>query len=298
MSTQKITNEELLKVLEERLQSTSELQNRIAELSENLYLVNKKLKETETYKGHFISNITNEIVNPFTSILALSESIQQLSDKEMKKAKKMAELIHNEAFQLDFQLTNIFAAAMIESGKEVVSASAINLKSLCNSLVGFFRKQIEGKHLQVELSFTENTGENLFEKFFIDGPKLELILKNLINNAVKFSHIGGKIEIVVSIETDQLVCQVRDFGNGIPEKERDLIYDRFKQVDERINSINSGHGLGLSIVKSYCQILNGSVDMSFPDDKGTLVAISIPRSAQPGDTEDLSDFIIDVDEKF
>ncbi len=291
-------NEELIRQLEERLKSNSELQTRIDELSENLYEVNKKLQKAEAFKGHFISNITNEIINPFASILALSENIQSLKAENMDKARQMAALINNEAFHLDFQLKNIFAAAAIESGKEFVTCSPVNLQELLKSVIGYFKKQIDSKQIQVVFDLEDLSGEELAKSFATDGVKVEMILKNLLSNAIKFSHAGGEIKFKLSIVESGLEILVQDFGKGVPEEYRDQIYDRFKQVDERINSINSGHGLGLSIVKSYCTMLDGKLDLQFPADGGTKVFIELPVASVVDQEDDLSDFMIDIGEKF
>jgi len=289
-----ISNKELMALLNERLQDNSVLHAKISELSESLFLVNKKLKLSDSYKGHFISNITNEIVNPFASILLLSKNIQSLSDDEMDKAKRMAELINKEAFQLDFQLKNIFAAALIESGKETVSLRKVAVKQLWNKVAAYFHEPLAGKQLQVELSISE---AEPMDGFVTDYSKLELILKNLLSNAIKFSHAGDKILVGLKSSPGNLQIEIRDFGKGIPQGERDEIYDRFKQVDERINSVNPGHGLGLSIVKSYCEMLNAEIELAFPDDGGTLILLSLQEGVLEGEDE-LSDFMLDQGESF
>lgn len=290
-------NDGLRKQLEDSEKSNSELLARIDELSGKLYDVNKKLKEAEALKGHFISNITNEIINPFASILALSENILKLDDESMDKAKKMAGLINSEAFHLDFQLANIFAAAMIESGKELVNYSSVNLNELMTLVVVYFDKQIEAKQVQVELQLEDNSNGNA-EAFVTDNKKVEVIFKNLLSNAVKFSYAGGKVEFKLVVSNTGLQLLVRDYGKGVSEEHRKEIYDRFKQVDERINSINSGHGLGLSIVKSYCMLLEGKLAMHFPADDGTEILVELPFADLTDQYDDLSDFIIDVGEKF
>ncbi len=296
-STGRLTNQDLIHQLEERLQGSSEFQNKIDDLSERLYKVNKKLQEAEAFKGHFISNITNEIINPFTSILALSDNIQKLGGDQMDKARKMASLIYNEAFQLDFQLKNIFTAASIESGKEHIEMGTFNLKNLLHFTVSYFSKQMEAKNLHVTCKENDLSKGDMLENFTGDLSKTEMILKNLISNAIKFSYAGGNIEVELTMNDREASFALRDYGRAIPEEKRDEIFDRFKQVDERINSINTGHGLGLSIVQSYCTILNGTIEMEFPDDGGTKVLLKLPVCKLVED-DDLSDFMIGADERF
>lgn len=115
MSLQK--DEELLEELKKRFENNTRTIEELRNLTEELKQVNKKLEESEALKSHFISNITNEIINPFTSILGLSKTILAVKKEDWKKVISMVSLIHTEAFNLDFQLKNIFVAAKIEAGE-------------------------------------------------------------------------------------------------------------------------------------------------------------------------------------
>ena len=114
----KLTDEELIEELRRRMTTNTRSLEELKELNEKLLEVNKKLEESEALKSHFISNITNEIINPFTSILGLSRSILAVKKENWKKVISMVALIHSEAFNLDFQLRNIFLAAKIEASPE------------------------------------------------------------------------------------------------------------------------------------------------------------------------------------
>ena len=103
------------------------------ELSNELKLVNQKLKESEAMKDHFVSNIRNEIINPFSSIIGLSKNIMQAHKEDWTRVITMVTMIHDEAFCLDLQLRNIFMAASIEAGivtdLDVASATGMKIDS-------------------------------------------------------------------------------------------------------------------------------------------------------------------------
>jgi signal transduction histidine kinase len=268
------------------------------ELAGNLHLVNEKLRDSERLKGHFISNITNEIINPFASVLALSASIRQLSGDEIAKAHRMAELIFDEAFHLDFQLKNIFAAAIIEAGNDELKISGFNLKDVLQQILQYFSKQLQDKKITIKVDF-ENCPDQLGDFVFTsDREKLEMVLKNLISNSIKFNPEGSSIELVICCSNRSLSVEVSDHGKGIQPEDRKVIFDRFKQLDERINSINTGHGLGLSIVKAYTDLLGG--DLRFADNYkgGTRVVVTIPESNNPDDWDDLEGFLLDTETSY
>ncbi|HKJ42544.1 MAG TPA: HAMP domain-containing sensor histidine kinase, partial [Sunxiuqinia sp.] len=272
----------------ELIKENEALMRKVDELSATLYQVNQKLKESESLKSHFISNITNEIVNPFASVIANAENIQSLNENEMSQAWKMANMIFDEAFYLDFQLKNILAAAAIEAGTDGLKPVSVNLKSVAEGIVDFFKKQCEKKQVDVKLSWQTNDGVQNFDAFVTDEEKLSLLIKNLVDNAVKFSPQNGLVDINLWIENDSLFFQISDEGKGIPETEKQLIFDRFKQLDKRISSLNTGHGLGMSIVSAYLDQFDGQLHFEELVGTGTSITVTIPEMEKGTEWEDLN----------
>lgn len=284
--------------LEDCRKQISQLKRENEELVRSLYKVNEKLRDSEKLKGHFISNITNEIVNPFASVLALAENIKQLKEGDLPKAHHMAELIFEEAFHLDFQLKNIFAAALIEAGKVELKFSTINLNELSDHISQYFQTLLNKKNIRLSVRFANELIADAPVMFISDREKLDLILKNLISNSIKYSPLGSVIDWEFVLEKGKLSIEVSDHGKGINPNDRKVIFDRFKQLDEKINSINTGHGLGLSIVQSYTEMLGGKVSLTDNFEGGIRVAISIPESAEANEWDDLEDFLLDSDASY
>ena len=289
------TDEKEMKKYEHQISS---LEKENEELVKSLYDVNEKLRDSERLKGHFISNITNEIVNPFASVLALAQNIKQLKEGEISKAHHMAELIFEEAFHLDFQLKNIFSAALIEAGKEEIKCSAINVNELSDHIGSYFKPLLDKNRIQllVTVSGTKINEESVL--FVSDRDKLELILKNLISNSIKYSPEDSFVEVNYHLSEGELQMEVSDHGKGINPEDRKVIFDRFKQLDEKINSINTGHGLGLSIVQAYAEMLDGKVSLHPNPDSGIKVTVSIPESSGVGEWDDLDNFLLDSEASY
>ena len=271
----------------------TQLRSENEELVKNLHTVNEKLCDSERLKSHFISNITNEIINPFASILALADNIQHLKEGEILSAQRMAGLIFEEAFHLDFQLQNIFSAAQIEAGKDDLKITPFSLTELGDYLQGYFKDQLQKKKIQLAIKYTNQSGLTEDFKFRSDREKLGLIVKNLISNSIKFSFEVSTIHVEFNFENRVLSVEVSDYGKGIHPEDRKIIFDRFKQLDEKINSINTGHGLGLSIILAYVDMLGGKVNLCDNFVGGTQITISIPESVEPNDWDDLEGFLLD-----
>lgn len=295
-----LTDEELIHELKQRFELNKKSLAELKELNTELKLVNKKLEESEALKTHFISNITNEIINPFTSILGLSKAILSVDKENWKKVISMVALIHSEAFNLDFQLKNIFVAAKIEAGDIYPEILRVDVNNLLESVIESFKFEMRKKKLNVQ--FTFNTGEK-GEKdciFKTDPEKLKLIVANLLSNAINFSLESGIIEILVTREANTLSITVRDHGIGISKENQKIIFDRFKRVDSGINSLNRGHGLGLSINKAVLDMLNGKISIESELGNGASFTISIPESEEPieGFASDANETFFESDSEF
>ncbi|HEX3008418.1 MAG TPA: HAMP domain-containing sensor histidine kinase [Bacteroidales bacterium] len=297
----KLSDEELLEELRKRIISNKESLQELQDLNKELQIVNKKLEESESLKSHFISNITNEIINPFTSIIGLARHILSVKKEDWKTVISMVALIHSEAFTLDFQLRNIFVAAKIEAGEIYPEILNVDIKTLVNNLLEAFRLEAKKKKLNLELEIHKDLikeGETFY--FKTDPEKLKLVLSNLLSNAIKFSFEGQRIILKIWKVKDSLHISVQDFGTGINEENQKKIFDRFKRLDTGINSLNRGHGLGLSINKAILDLFNGNIDIQSKLGEGSIFTINIPESLSDvaGFSTDGNEFLFEEEEMF
>lgn len=263
-------DDELLEELKSRFNQQRKSLKELEYLTGKLKELNHKLEESEKLKSHFLSNIRNEIINPFASIIGLSQSIKNIPAEKIEKIHSMSTMIHSEAFALDFQLRNIFSAAEIEAGDLTLQYAILDVNDLCNSIISSFKHEVEKKDLKV--NFSSNTSEVPLKT---DPDKLKVIISNIFSNAIKYSNKGADIDFTIHSDGAFVVIEIKDYGIGIEEKSQKLIFDRFKRIDDTINSLNIGHGLGLSVVQAYLDLIGGSIDLSSEVNKGSTFAINI-----------------------
>ena len=110
----------------------------------------------------------------------------------------------------------------------------------------------------------------------LDCAKLERVLLNLLSNAIKFSYVDGIIYVNVNKKEENVIISIRDFGIGMSEKYLDKIFDRFIQVDNTMTRKNEGSGIGLSIVKSFVSLHNGSISVKSKENEGSEFVINLP----------------------
>jgi len=265
---EKLTDQQLIEELRERFDMNRRALHDLQTMTRKLEIVNAKLQDSEALKSQFLSNIRNEINNPLSSIIGLA---RQLMHGTVPDPARMAAIIHAEAFNLDFQLRNIFIAAELEAGELEPSVSRTDIAGLISGALDLFRYQVEEKRLRVEQSVP---GELIF---VTDAEKLQVMLNNLLANAIEFSLEGGSVRIEAERHDDRLCLKVVDSGIGIAAENQEKIFDRFRQLDSGSTKGHRGHGLGLSIIRAVCDLLGGAIDLESDLGKGCCFTLTLPE---------------------
>ncbi len=302
LACSEMTDTQLLEELQKRIAVNRKNLHDLTELNNELKVVNKKLEESEALKSHFISNITNEIINPFTSILGLSRSILNVDKEAWKKVISMVALIHSEAFSLDFQFRNIFFAAKVEAGDAVPDVLNVEVLPLVDSVMDNFRYELRKKKVRVQVhEEMPAPPEGQFSVMFKTDPSyVKLVLANLLNNALNYSSMGSTIDLTVRVVDGRLSLAVRDYGTGIAEDSLSEIFDRFTRGDTTINSVSRGHGLGLSVCKAITDLLEGTITVESKLGEGSYFVFEIPESTMEteGFSSEANEIFFDDEEIF
>jgi len=265
----RLTDEELIEDLRDRFAFNQAALKDLREMTRKLEEMNARLQESEALKGHFLSNIRNEINNPLTSIMGLSSQCMQGSTDPERFA-NVARMIYEEAFHLDFQLQNIFMAAELEAGEAEPAYARVDVQTIIDRVVETVDYQINEKRLQMVV---ESAGALAFPT---DARMLRLVLINLLANAVEFSSEAGTVRLTAKIIGDALRIEVIDQGIGIDPADQAAVFDRFRQLDTGTTKIHRGHGLGLSIVKSLVDLLGGELTLDSRRGAGCHFTLMLP----------------------
>lgn len=270
----KLTDKELINELSIRF-------NQNNKMLQELKTLNEKLLDSEKMKSNFLSNIKNEINNPLSVILG-SVSNMMGNDVNNDSLSDNLRIIYNEAFDLNFQLKNIFYAAEIESGQFLPEISNVDVAQLLKKVIDNFTFLAVKKNIEFKLECSNSL------MFKTDAQKISLIIANLLSNAIKFNNNCGIVKVDLTINNErELNLTVNDEGVGISEDKKKFIFDRFKQAEQGMSKQFSGHGLGLSVVSSILEVIKGKIILESQEDIGTKVCIQISE----GDliTEEYSD---------
>jgi len=239
---------------------------------EDLVAAKEKAEQADRLKTAFLANISHEIRTPMNGIIGFAELLKR-PNLSLEKQLEFVSIIEQSSKRMLKLINDIIELSKIEAGMTTIELNEINLNKLLNDLREQFREEVLAKNL----FFLCHAGLNDDEANIVtDSNKLLQILGNLIRNAIKFTHTGG-IEIGYQREGECLHFYVKDTGIGIPEEYHQIIFDRFRQIQEGTTRQYEGAGIGLAICKSFVELLNGKIWVeSSSDSVGAAFHFTIP----------------------
>jgi PAS domain S-box-containing protein len=236
-------------------------------------LINSKEKaeESDKLKSAFLANMSHEIRTPLNGILGFSTLLKEPELKEEEK-EEFINIIDKCSNQLLHIVTDVIDISKIESGQEKARFVVFNLRELLLEIQLFFQPLAVLKDLK--LIFINNLPTDLVH-IFSDPVKLRNALNSIIENAIKFTDTGG-IDVNISANNNYLIFRITDTGIGIEPVYQKVIFDRFRQVEITMERKYGGTGLGLSLAKSFTELLGGSVEVDSSLGKGSTFTICVP----------------------
>jgi two-component system sensor histidine kinase KdpD len=232
-------------------------------------------RQSEEFKSTLLDAIAHEFKTPLTSIKAASTSM--LSDSLAPPLRELAAIIDEETDRMNQLVTEAVRMSQIDAGKIRLERQLIDVPQLLNRVVEHFESQAAGRALKV------NPGANL-PPIFADPELIALALRQLVDNALKYSPPKTPIDVVADLEGERVVIRVHDRGPGIPERERERIFDKFYRRASAPGSRASvpGTGLGLYIAREILRTHGGDLWIESEPGEGSefCAALLLPKETR------------------
>lgn len=232
----------------------------------------KILENENKAKDKYFSIIAHDLRSPFTGLIGLTEVLStNLDFLSSDEVKEIATELHKSAKNIYNLLNSLLEWSRIQRGKIKYQKVEIPLLFLIDKVLDIFKNNLEIKNIKIIKSINPDL------IVFSDSYVLELVLRNLISNAVKFVEYGGIIEISSEIKDSLVFVSVKDNGIGIPEKEIENIFKLDKIFTRKGTTGETGNGLGLLLCKEHLERIGGNIYFTSIEDKGSVFTFFVPK---------------------
>ncbi|MBR1969343.1 MAG: HAMP domain-containing protein [Clostridia bacterium] len=224
-------------------------------------------------RREFVANVSHELRTPLTTIKSYAETISDMAqdiDNE-SPIRSFIKVIENEADRMTRLVKDLLTLSQFDSNKREIKREKFNLAKLITNIVEKMSINAKSTSHRIKLSIDMKS-----EDYFGEPDAIEQVLTNIISNSIKYTHNGGKIDVVCHSDFENITITVKDNGIGIPENDLARIFERFYRVDKARSRQSGGTGLGLAIAKEIITRHSGTIEIFSPEQKGTLVKITLP----------------------
>ncbi|MDQ2871216.1 MAG: ATP-binding protein [Acidobacteriota bacterium] len=228
-----------------------------------------RVERTESMRRTFVADVSHELRTPIASIAAAAETLAD-ADPNPAEAAHLLDLIQRQSDRMRELIDDLMDLAQIESGAVELASSEVGLEELLRETAADFAAAVAEKKIEIHV---QAEGGLLIAG---DRRRLSQVVRNLIDNAIKFSPEAGVVTLQAALEPGGVSLSVSDSGPGIPRSEQDKIFQRFYQVDRSRSKSRPGTGLGLAIVKHIIQLHGGSIEVESALGRGSTFRIHLP----------------------
>lgn len=229
-------------------------------------------KSAQRLKSEFLSVSAHQLRTPLTS---LKWSLENLFGEKMGRLEPLQKEVLKKALEslerISILVQELLNLSAIEEGKFVIKKEKVNIEEVLKKGIEPFDPQIKEKQIQFEMEISQK-----LPSLKGDSEKLKLAFQNLIDNAIKYSLKGKRVLVKVCVLKDALEFQIQDEGIGIPEKEKEYIFEKFFRASNAIKQNPEGSGLGLFFAKKIIEAHQGKIWFESEEGKGTTFFVLLP----------------------
>jgi two-component system phosphate regulon sensor histidine kinase PhoR len=230
------------------------------------------MKYVENMRRDFVANVSHELRTPVSVIKGYAETLMMegMIASDPVKAEKFAGIIHNHAERLTSLINDILTLSYLESKAATLDLSSLDICGTANKACMLLAKNAAAKNISIQNEVAAG-----LPRVMADQGRLEQVMVNLIDNAVKYTPEGGTVRVFAEHAGSCVKLSVADSGIGIPSKDLGRIFERFYRVDAARSREQGGTGLGLSIAKHIMQLHGGEISVTSTQGKGSTFTCTL-----------------------
>ncbi|QAV27057.1 PAS domain-containing sensor histidine kinase [Neobacillus thermocopriae] len=227
-------------------------------------------RRLDKLRKDFIANVSHELRTPIAMLQGYSEAIVDDIAATDEEKKELAKVIYDESLRMGRLVNDLLDLARMEAGHLTLHHEQVPLKPYIERIIHKFQAlaKEKGVHLLVEMN------DELIVSF--DPDRIEQVLTNLIDNALRHTDEGGEVRVIVDADEEVVRISVQDSGSGIPEEDLPFVFERFYKADKARTRGRSGTGLGLAIAKNIVEAHKGTITVHSKLGEGTTFTFTLP----------------------
>jgi two-component system sensor histidine kinase SenX3 len=238
------------------------------------YFSPDELRRVNKIRRDFVANVSHELKTPATSLRLLAETLEETIDEDPVQARLFAAQLKKETERLSQLITDLLDLTRLESEERVENPVPVDVRSVLMTVLARMRRVARRKNITLQWKRFGRAAQYIVRG---DETQLTSMFTNLVDNAVKYTPPGGRVEVTGGFEDSEVVIRVSDTGIGIPEGKLPRIFERFYRVDKARSKETGGTGLGLSIVKHVAENHGGRVTVESTLGEGSTFTVYLPR---------------------
>jgi two-component system, OmpR family, sensor histidine kinase ResE len=229
-------------------------------------------RQLEKMRKDFIANVSHELRTPISMLQGYSEAIVDDIAESQEEKKEMAKVIYDESLRMGRLVNELLDLARMEAGHIQLTKEKVNLTSFMNRIIHKFQGLAKEHSIQLSAELDSNEPDPSF-----DPDRIEQVLTNLIDNAIRHTPVEGSVLLRVSEDDFGVKVEVTDSGTGIPEEDLPFVFERFYKADKARTRGRAGTGLGLAIAKNIIDAHHGHISVQSKIGHGTTFTFALPR---------------------
>ena len=241
-----------------------------------------QLKRVDQIRRDFVANVSHELRTPLSILRGYIETLLDNPKTSREELARILQIMERHSKRLGLLVDDLLSLAQLESSSANLEIGEVQLSELFESVLRDWKERLAGKHLRLIVDLPPD-----MPPIRADETRLQEVLYNLLENAVKYSRETGEIRLQAARRGPEIVISVGDNGIGISKDDLPRIFERFYRADKARSRELGGTGLGLAIVKHIAQLHGGRVEAESEPGRGTTVRVFLPAN-MPRDGETCS----------
>lgn len=246
--------------------------NEIAQMGETLNYMCDELGQLEEKRRKFVSDASHELKTPMAGIKLICDSLVSAENLDYEVVKEFLSDMSDEVDRLTRIVERLLVLTKLDAGVSSLNAEEVHIKTLISQVAKKLTPIATSKDIVIYTDYHDID----FAPALMDYDKIYETVYNIADNAIKYSPEGGFVHVDVNVDGSDMIIKIEDNGPGIPESERDRIFERFYRLDDSRARDTGGTGLGLAIAKEAVAMHGGTIEVTNASEVGSIFTIRLP----------------------